>query len=73
MEENDPLNNVGEVTAAFERDLETLILEAFTKGADIEGTWDIELAVEAAPNWAIEISKTSTARGVTDDPEFITE
>ena len=73
MEENDPLNNVGEVTATFERDLEALILEAFTKGADLEGTWDIELAVDAAPNWTIEISKTSTAKAATDDLEFITD
>lgn len=62
-----------EATAEFERDLKTLILEAFTTGAEPEGTWEITLPVEAAPDWTVEISKTSAAKTASYDPEYITD
>ncbi|GAA0256089.1 hypothetical protein ACFFQF_19285 [Haladaptatus pallidirubidus] len=71
----DPIDNIkasGEATAAFENDLETLILEAFAAGAAIEGTWEITLPVNDAPNWTVEIDKNSTDDS-TFNPEFIEE
>lgn len=73
MDSNDTLDEITEATTKFERDLETLILEAFTNGAQLEDTWEITVPVEAAPDWTIEISKTSAAKTASHDPEFITD
>lgn len=62
-----------DVTAEFQRDLKTLILDAFANGAELEGTWEITVSVEAAPDWTIEISKSSAAKTADYDPEYITD
>jgi hypothetical protein len=72
MDPTDNIKAAGEATAAFENDLETLILEAFAAGAAIEGTWEITLSVTDAPNWTVEIAKNRTD-GRTYDPEFLEE
>ncbi|MCU4742958.1 hypothetical protein OB955_18495 [Halobacteria archaeon AArc-m2/3/4] len=46
-------------TATFERELETLVLEAFAKGARVDGTWEIESEPSTVPNWTIEIHRHS--------------
>lgn len=73
MDSTDTLDEGAEATAEFERDLETFLLEAFTNGAKLEGTWEITVPIEAAPDWTIEISKTSTSKTASYDPEFITD
>jgi hypothetical protein len=72
MDHTDNIKAAGEATATFENDLETLILEAFAAGAAIEGTWEITLPVNDAPNWTVEIAKNRTD-GHMYDPEFLEE
>lgn len=50
-------------TVAFERDLEALVLEAFAKGARVDGTWKIEPEPSTVPNWTIEIHRHSERAG----------
>ena len=73
MDSTDTLDERAEATAEFERNLKTLLLEAFTNGAELEGVWEITVPIKAAPNWTIEISKTSTSKTASYDPEFITD
>ena len=71
MDPNDTLREAGEATAEFERNLETLLMEAFAKGAAVEGSWKIERPVAAVPDWTVEISKRYTDRDADYEPEFI--
>ena len=73
MDSNDRLTKRTEATTNFERDLETLILESFTHGAELTGKWEITLPIEAAPDWTIEISKTNAAESASYDPDYITD
>ena len=70
MTDDTTLQEAGAATARFERDLESLVLEAFASGAAIEGTWEIELPVESAPDWTVEVSKT---RASAYTPPFVDE
>ena len=49
----DESRNSGEATAAFERDLEALILQAFARGVPIERTWTVTIPVSDAPDWTL--------------------
>ena len=55
----DELDRIGEMTAAFERELERLILDSFAEGARIEGTWEFTSELDAIPEWTIEIARHS--------------
>lgn len=46
-------------TVAFERELEALVLEAFARGARVEGTWEIQPSPTMVPDWTIEIRRHS--------------
>ncbi|WP_227357137.1 hypothetical protein [Haladaptatus salinisoli] len=72
MDPTDNLKEVSAATVAFENDLKALILGAFADGAAIEGTWEITLPVNDAPNWTVEIAKVRTDVP-TYDSEFIEE
>lgn len=61
-----------DATATFERKLETLLLESFGKGAQVEGTWTVGSSDRPIPTWAIQITKTEPAEAAYD-PEFIEE
>ena len=54
-------------TVAFERDLEALVLEAFARGARVEGTWEIQPSPTMVPDWTIEIQRHSPSAGDADD------
>ena len=73
MDTQDTTDEASSATATFERDLEALVLKAFTDGAELEGTWDIELPVEAAPDWTVEVSKTRPDAHPSEDSEFVTD
>jgi hypothetical protein len=67
----DPTDNLEEASAAptaFEKDLKALVLEAFADEAAIEGTWEITLPINDAPNWVVEIAKVQTDE-TSYDPE----
>lgn len=70
MNPDDAIGEAGAATARFERDLETLLLGAFADGAAVEGAWEFELPVAAAPNWAVEIRKTY-ADAADETPESV--
>lgn len=67
----DELDRIGEVTAAFERELERLILDSFADGARIEGVWEFTSELDAIPEWTVEITRHSN--GSRDDLSFIDE
>ena len=70
MEDNDPVDETAVATLEFERELESLLLNAFARGASVEGAWTITASVETVPEWTVEIVKSAGAD--TDyDPEFI--
>lgn len=73
MDPNDTLREAGVATAEFERNLETLLVEAFAEGAAVEGSWEIESNVDAVPDWTVEITKRYTDRDADYEPEFIDE
>lgn len=72
MNPTDNLEEASAATTAFEKDLKALVLEAFADGAAIEGTWEITLPINDAPNWVVEIAKVRTDE-TSYDPEFIEE
>ncbi|PGF14226.1 hypothetical protein CP556_24785 [Natrinema sp. CBA1119] len=72
MEATDPSEPFADVTTAFEHDLQELILTAFGRGADIEGTWEIASSVSDAPNWRMTIEKISPTES-TYEPTFLEE
>lgn len=73
MDTNDSLPEKSAATVAFEQDLNALLLEAFANGAAVEGEWKINLPVEAAPDWTIQITKRRSEKHSVDDLEFIEE
>ncbi|WP_226483168.1 hypothetical protein [Natrinema amylolyticum] len=72
MEATDPSNPSADTTAAFEHDLQDLILTAFGRGADIEDTWNIASPVSDAPNWWVTIEKRPLEER-TYEPTFLEE
>lgn len=60
-------------TEHFEHSLSTLVVEAFARGAPIEGTWEITSGSDLVPNWRVVIEKMSTADLPTDDTTFVDE
>lgn len=73
MDSNDTLREAGEATAEFERNLETLLMEAFAEGAAVEGSWKIKCPVAAVPDWTVEIAKSYSDQDADYEPEFIDE
>lgn len=73
MDTTDSLSEKSAATVAFEHDLKALLLEAFANGAAVEGTWKIDLPVEAAPDWTIQITKHRSEKHSVDNLEFIEE
>lgn len=71
MIDDTTLREASAATVRFERDLESLVLEAFAKGAAIEGTWVIESPVEGAPDWTVEVSRSRADVAYT--PRFVDE
>lgn len=71
MIDDTTLQEASAATVRFQRDLESLVLEAFAKGAAIDGTWEIEPPATGVPNWTIEVSRCGTDAGYT--PRFVDE
>jgi len=46
-----------EARVAFESSLTDIVLEAFARGAKIEGDWRIDPGVSEAPSWLVTVSK----------------
>lgn len=65
MEIDYPSDTRDDVTTEFEQQLADVVLTAFGRGGEIEGTWDVTTPVSAAPNWSVTIVKH-----VTDDPSY---
>jgi hypothetical protein len=57
MESNHPPHSPKDATAAFEHELQDLVLTAFGHGAAVEGTWEITAPATDAPNWDVKIEK----------------
>lgn len=70
MDASDRHEEAVDATARFERELESLVLEAFAAGAVVEGTWAVGGAVAALPAWAVEITRMAAAEPAYD-LEFI--
>ncbi|RKD87983.1 hypothetical protein ATJ93_4469 [Halopiger aswanensis] len=62
-----------EHTEAFERDLEELIITAFSRGATVEGNWEIQIPVTDAPNWSVTITKHSLDEQSGYEPNLLDE
>lgn len=59
----DELERIGEATAAFEQELERMILDSFAGGARVEGTWEFTSDVDAIPEWTVHITRHSNGDG----------
>ncbi|ELY56186.1 hypothetical protein C491_14602 [Natronococcus amylolyticus DSM 10524] len=57
MESNHSPHSTRDATAAFEHELQDLVLTAFGHGAAVEGTWEIVSPAADAPNWGVTIEK----------------
>lgn len=69
MRSDDAMREASAATVAFERELESLLLASFAKGAVIEDEWAFELPVTDAPNWTVEIRKSYSEDA--DAPELL--
>lgn len=72
----DPDINTQEIdasTTSFEQALERLVLESFTDGVKVEGTWDITVPVTDAPNWTVTIEKTYSEGDAPYQPSLLEE
>lgn len=63
----------GDATVAFERALERVVLESFTKGVRVAGTWNITVPVTDAPDWTITIKKSYSREAPAYDPSLLEE
>ncbi|QLG61273.1 hypothetical protein [Halorarum salinum] len=70
MNDTDPYEEEAAVTREFERELESLLVNAFARGAVVEGTWEISGSVGAVPEWTVEIVKSAGAE-TEYDPDLI--
>lgn len=57
-------------TVAFERELESLVLQSFAEGAAVEGTWNVDLSVPGAPDWTVEIRRRDADGDEAYEPEL---
>ncbi|WP_202935103.1 hypothetical protein [Halorussus amylolyticus] len=46
--------------AAFQEELEELVLRSFGEGKDVEGVWDLRYAPEEIPDWTVTIDRKDT-------------
>lgn len=72
MDSNTP-EEISEAIVAFEQALEQLVLESYTEGVPVEGTWDITIPVVDAPNWAVSIKKTYSEESSSYQPTLLEE
>lgn len=67
MESMDNIKEASEATVEFESALRSLVLDAFARGAAVEGTWEIDLPPELVPNWTVEVRKLSAEEDEDDE------
>ncbi|WP_263017709.1 hypothetical protein [Natronobiforma cellulositropha] len=67
---DDDIEQASMATVAFERDLEALVLEAFARGARVEGTWEICPSPSTVPDWTIQIRRHSCTGRAREDTVF---
>lgn len=53
----------GAATAAFERELEALILSSYARGARIEGNWTLQVPVTSVADWTVTIERHEPSTG----------
>ncbi|WP_157231366.1 hypothetical protein [Halostagnicola larsenii] len=58
--------DTAEAITEFERDLESLILEAFASGVPIERQWVFVSEPSSVPDWTVRIERRPTASGEED-------
>lgn len=61
MAADHPSNPSADATTAFDDELEELILSAYSGGATVEKTVEIDAPVSDAPNWRVTIEKVPPA------------
>lgn len=71
MMAKDDTDPAGEEGAEFETTLVDVVLWAFARGVDVEGTWRIESPVADAPGWEIAITRVATEKETGYDPSLI--
>jgi hypothetical protein len=71
MDPNTTTEELGEAIDSFEQALERFVLDWYTKGVAVEGTWGVTVPVGDAPDWTIAIEKTYTAESSSYDPSFL--
>ncbi|WP_232687499.1 hypothetical protein [Halobacterium zhouii] len=73
MDSNPDIPETGDKVAAFARTLEQLVLNSFTDGVPLEGTWDITVPVADAPNWTVTIAKSYSEEATSYQPDLLEE
>ena len=68
----DTHQNTTPAIGEFEQELKSVLMEAFSRGVPLEGTWDVTLDSPNLPDWSIQITKQSPETPEYD-PEFIEE
>lgn len=73
MDSDTTAQEISNSTVTFEQALERLVLESFTNGVSLEGTWNITVPVGDAPNWVVTIEKTYSEEGSSYRPSLLEE
>lgn len=73
MDTDPPPETRATATATFERELETLLVDAFARGAAVENTWDVTVPVSDAPDWSVTIEKRKSDDRPSYDPTCLDE
>lgn len=72
MDAHHPSDPVTDPTTAFEADLADLVLSAYSCGAVVENTVEIDAPASDAPNWRVTIEKVPPVER-SYDPSLIDE
>ncbi|WP_156184141.1 hypothetical protein [Halostagnicola sp. A56] len=59
-------DEIAEAIIEFERNLESLVLEAFASGVPIEQQWVFVSEPSSVPDWTVRIERRSTANDAED-------
>ena len=70
MATEEDIQEASVATVAFERELEALVLEAFARGARVEGAWEFQPSPTMVPDWTIEIRRHSELDEDADETIF---
>lgn len=73
MDQNTTAEELSEAIVAFERALERLVLESYTEGVPVEGTWTFPVPVADAPDWTVTIEKTYSEESSPYKPTLLEE